>query len=80
VKKAMDAEPVMVMAFVGALLGLLVAFNVPISSDQTDAIMRFVEAALPLVPPILAAVVARNRVYSPATMRKIVAETEVANL
>ena len=75
-KRAMEVEPVMVMAFVGSLLGLLVAFNVPITGDQTSAILRFVEAAIPFIPVLIGAVVARNRVYSPATMKRIVGDIE----
>ena len=79
-KRLMDTEPVMVMALVGAFLGLLVAFNVPVTADQTSAILKFVEAALPFLPVVLGAMVARNRVYSPATMRKIVHEVEAGEV
>lgn len=74
--KAMQFEPVVIMALVGAAIGLLVAFNVPISSDQSSAILKFVEALLPFLPGVLAAFVARSFAFAPNTVREIVAEKD----
>jgi len=76
VKQAMKYEPVMVMALVGAVLGVLVAFNVPITPDQHDAIMKLVNALLPFLPGIIAALVARSFAYAPATVERIEAQKD----
>ena len=39
-------EPVLVTTFVGALLGLLVVFGVPISDEQKTAIIVLITAVL----------------------------------
>ena len=71
--QAMQYEPVVIMALVGAVVGLLVAFNVPITDEQSSAIMKFAEALLPFLPGVLAAFVARSFAYAPNTVREIVA-------
>ena len=71
--KAMQYEPVMVMALVGAAIGLLVAFNVPITDEQSGAILKFVEAALPFLPAVVTAFIARSFAFAPNTVREIVA-------
>lgn len=72
----MQHEPVVIMALVGAVVGLLVAFNVPISDEQSSAIMRFAEAVLPFLPGVIGALVARSFAFAPATVRRIEAEKD----
>lgn len=58
----MNREPLVttasVTALVAALIGLLVAFNVPLSDDQQKAIL----AVTAIVAPIVVGLVARGRV------------------
>ena len=58
----MNREPLVttasVTALVAALVGLLVAFNVPLTDDQQKAIL----AAAAVVAPIVVGLVARGRV------------------
>ena len=73
-KNLMDVEPVLISNLVAAVIALAVAFNAPISQGQQQSIMALVAAIVAIF--FGGAVVARNRVYSPATMRKIVHEVE----
>ena len=50
-----------------ALIALLVAFGLPISADQQTAILGVVAVLAPLV----VAVAGRSRVYSPATVARL---------
>lgn len=50
-----------------ALLALLVAFGLDLSADQQSAILGVVA----VVAPIVVAVVGRRRVYSPATVARL---------
>ncbi|MFI6266169.1 hypothetical protein [Micromonospora sp. NPDC051006] len=54
-------------AAVTAVIGLLVAFGLPISDDQKTAILGVAAVAAPLVVTALS----RGRVYSPATVAKL---------
>ena len=67
----MDREPVVtpavVSAAVAALLALLVAFGLPLTQDQTAAVLGLVAVAAPVV----AAVVARRWAYAPRTVRRL---------
>ena len=74
-KHLMETEPVLISNLVAAVLAVAVAFNAPISQGQQQAIMALVAAIVAIF--MGGAIVARNRVYSPATMRRIVAEAEV---
>lgn len=62
----MNSEPVisaqMISAFVGAFIGLLVAFNVPVSNEQREAVLTFIPPAFVLVTTFAGAVWARGRV------------------
>lgn len=73
-RKLMDTEPVLIMNLIAAAIALLVAFNVPMSQGQQQAIMGLVAAICAIY--FGGAVVARNRVYSPSTVRRLMAETE----
>ncbi|MBB5829329.1 hypothetical protein ACGFI4_15830 [Micromonospora carbonacea] len=52
-----------------AVLSLLVAFGLPVSADQQTALLGLVAVLAPLV----VAVLARGRVYSPATVADLLA-------
>ncbi|MFF3853694.1 hypothetical protein [Micromonospora sp. NPDC002575] len=52
-----------------AVLSLLVAFGLPVSDDQQTALLGLVAVLAPLV----VAVLARGRVYSPATVADLLA-------
>lgn len=56
-----------ITAAVTAVIGLLVAFGLPVSDDQQTAILAVVAVAAPLA----VAALARKRVYSPATVAKL---------
>ena len=73
-KHLMQIEPVLVSNLVAAVIALAVAFNAPITQGQQQAIMALVAAIVAIF--MGGAVVARNRVYSPATMKRIVSELE----
>lgn len=45
----MNTEPALIVGFISAALVLAVAFGVPISDDQTKAVIAFVTAAIPIV-------------------------------
>ena len=77
-KKLMDIEPVVVSNLVAAIIALAVAFNAPISQGQQQAIMGLVAAIVAIY--FGSAIVARNRVYSPRTMRRIVGEVEAGEV
>lgn len=77
-KRLMDVEPVMVTNAVAAVLALLVAFGAPITPEQQQAVLGVTAAIIAIY--FGQAVVARNRVYSPRTMRRLIGEAEEANL
>lgn len=66
-------EPLLSVGVVGtaaaSVIGLLTAFAVPISPDQRVAILGVIAACLPLIT----AVVGRRRVFSPETVRLLLA-------
>ena len=72
-KHLMDIEPVLVSNLVAAAIAVAVAFGAPITQEQQQAVLGLVAVIVAIF--FGGAVVARNRVYSPATMRKMVAET-----
>lgn len=73
-KHLMDIEPVLVSNLVAAAIAVAVAFGAPITQEQQQAVLGLVAVIVAIF--FGGAVVARNRVYSPATMRKIVHEVE----
>jgi len=68
----MDVEPVLLTNVVAAIVALLVAFNVPLTPDQRDAILKLVAAIVAIYGA--SAAVARSRVYSPNTVRRMMSE------
>ncbi|WP_405111910.1 hypothetical protein OG559_02515 [Micromonospora sp. NBC_01405] len=56
-----------ITAAVTAVIGLLVAFGLPVSDAQQTAILGLAAVAAPLV----VAAVARGRVWSPATVARV---------
>ncbi|RGC68412.1 hypothetical protein C5N14_13580 [Micromonospora sp. MW-13] len=58
-----------ITAAVTAVLALLLAFGLPLSDAQQTAILGLVAVLAPLV----VAAIARGRVYSPATVRAMLA-------
>jgi hypothetical protein len=67
----LDTEPVLttagVVAALAALLAVIVAFGVPLSQTQTEAILALAAVAGPLA----AAAWGRTKAFSPATVRAI---------
>jgi hypothetical protein len=61
-------NPTVITAAVAALIALVVAFGVDLTDAQTGAILTFVA----VVAPIVVAVWARRKVFSPATARAMV--------
>lgn len=57
---------------IAAVIVLLIAFGVPISEVQATAILGVVAA----LTPIATALVIRTQVYSPATVQRLLEETE----
>jgi len=73
----MDREPVVtpavVSAVAAALVAVVVAFGLPLTQDQTAAILGLVAVAAPVV----SAVVARRWAYAPRTVRRLTGRAEV---
>lgn len=69
----MQKEPALtvatVTAFVSAIIGLLVAFNIDITENQRDAILTVIGAAFPII--ILVGGVIRQFVWSPNSVEDI---------
>ncbi len=61
-----------ITTIVTAVLALAVAFGAPISDAQQAAIL----AVIAVVAPIIVTLVGRTRVFSPATVRALVARTQ----
>ena len=72
----MQIEPVVVTNLVAALIALAVAFNAPITQGQQQAIMGLVGAIVAIF--FGGALVARSKVYSPETMKRLVGEAQEA--
>lgn len=76
--KLTNSEPARVVggagAVVAAVLGLLVAFGVPITEEQKNAILT---VAL-LLAPIVTAELVRRRVWSPASLARVLPEHDGA--
>lgn len=68
--KMMNVEAVMVSQFIAAILVLAVAFGVPMTQDQRDAVMQVVAATLPIL--VAAGLVSRSQVWSRSSVEKIV--------
>lgn len=65
-KNFIDNEPVLsaaaITALAGAILGCLVAFGVPVTGDQVEAILNLVGILAPVVGALIGAAIARNKV------------------
>lgn len=76
-KKMLREEPARltasIVAAVGAVLALLVAFGVPVTDTQQSAILSVATIVLPL----LTGFVIREQVYAPATVKKIAVDAKV---
>lgn len=76
-KGAMQTEPALsvgsIIAAVTAIIALLVAFGLDISEEQQTAILGVVA----VLAPVIATVVTRSKVYSPASTTKIANESAV---
>ena len=77
-KNLMDVEPVLVSNLVAAAIAVAVAFGAPITQEQQQAVLGLVAVIVAIF--FGGAVVARNRVYSPRTMRRIVGEVEAGEV
>lgn len=66
-KNAWKAEPALISGFVAAVLVLLVAFNIPITDAQQQAVLGLTAAALML----LQAGITRQNVYAPDTVKNV---------
>lgn len=64
-KNLIQSEPVVsaaaISALVGAVIGVLVAFGVPVSGDQADAILNLVAVLAPAVSMLVGAAIARSK-------------------
>lgn len=69
--KLMNVEAVMVSQLIAALMVLAVAFGVPMTEDQRDAVLQVVAAIVPIL--VAAGVLARSQVWSRSSVQKIVA-------
>lgn len=68
--KLMSVEAVMVSQFIAAVLVLAVAFGVPMTQDQRDAVMQVVAATLPIL--VATGLISRSQVWSRNSVQKIV--------
>lgn len=72
--RMMQIEPVMVSQVIAAILTLLVAFGVPMTPEQRQAVLQVVAAVLPIL--VATGLLARSKAYAPATVERIVAEKD----
>lgn len=63
----------LIMAFVTAVLNLVVLFGVDLSTEQSAGIVSVVDTFL----LVLTAVLIRGKVYAPATVKQLVVEAKV---
>ena len=49
----MNTEPALIVGFISAAIMLAIAFGVPITDDQTKAVIAFVTAAIPIIGGIV---------------------------
>lgn len=64
-------EPVVITTAIAAIISLLIAFGVNITEQQNTAIMRFVEAILPIIPFAIGAIVAWANAWSKDSVEKV---------
>lgn len=66
---AWKAEPVVIVQFVAALLTVGIAFGMPITDAQREAVLQFVGVLAPIV--IAATIMMRQNVFAPDTVEGI---------
>lgn len=69
-KSLWNVEAVMVSQLIAAILMLLVAFGVPMTEQQRQAVMQVIGAVLPIL--VAAGVLARSQVWSRSSVEKII--------
>ena len=67
--KVWNVEAVMVSQLIAAILVLLVAFGVPMTDAQRQAVMQVVAAVLPIL--VATGALARSQVWSRSSVEKI---------
>ena len=70
--RVMNLEPVLFTQLVAAVLALAVAFGVPVTEEQRQAILQVVGIVVAIF--LGGAVVARSKAYAPNTVQRIAAE------
>ena len=70
--RLMSLEPVLVTQLVAAILALAVAFGVPVTDEQRQAILQVVGIVVSIF--LGGAVIARSRAVAPATVDRLTAE------
>ena len=68
----MQVEPVLVTQLVAAVLSLVVAFGVPVTDEQRQAILQVVGIVVSIF--LGGAVVARSRAWAPASVERAKAQ------
>ena len=66
--RLMQLEPVLVTQLVASVLALAVAFGVPVTEEQRQAILQVVGIIVAIF--LGGAVVARSKAYAPATVER----------
>lgn len=64
-------EPVLISTLIAALISLLISFGVQISDEQSSAILKFLDSLLALAPFGVAALVARQNVWSKKSVETV---------
>lgn len=68
----MQVEPVLVTQLVAAILALAVAFGVPVTDEQRQAILQVVGIVVSIF--LGGAVIARSKAWAPASVERATAE------
>lgn len=66
----MRVEAVMVSQVIAAIMAVLVAFGVPMTDEQRQAVLQVVAALLPIL--VATGLLARSQVWSRSSVEKIV--------
>jgi hypothetical protein len=72
-QRILDLEPSLIINTASSVVGLLIAAGL-LSQANGDALMTALAAVVPAVMTIISAVLVRRRVYSPATVNRMVGE------
>lgn len=68
-KNAMQFEPVLITQLCAAILALAIAFGVPITDDQRQAVLQVVTIVVTIF--LGGAMVARSKAYAPNTVDRL---------